>query len=212
VQAIERAHASVRGVLAEAVGRFRHGAAYDASDPALLFWVHATLVDSALAAYERFVGTLSARSRRAYYMQSRIAARLFRIPERLIPPTYDAFRAYVDEMVGGDTLAVGTAGRELAAAILAPPLPVGVRQIVGATGLVTRGLLPPRLRAEFGLPWSAAADAALSTLAATSRALLPMLPSSLRFLPHARRDREHLTSASWFLAALSLGGNALKKK
>ena len=186
VQAIERVHASVRGVLTEDIGRFPRGTAYDANDPALLFWVHATLVDSALVAYERFVGALSARSRAAYYEQSKIAARLFRIPEPMIPPTYRAFRGYVDEMVNGPTLAVGAVGRELASAILAPPLPIGVRQIVGATHLISRGLLPPRLRAEFGLAWNRAGDATLATLAATIRALLPLLPASLRFLPQSR--------------------------
>ncbi len=187
VQAIERAHAGVRGALADDVGRFRRGTPYDAADPALLLWVHATLVDSAVVAYERFVGVLSARSRRAYYEQSKIAARLFRIPDAIIPPTYAAFRAYVDEMVESETLAVGATGRELAATILAPPLPFGVRQAVGATGIVTRGLLPARLRAVLGLEWSAAADAALSTLAAASRTLLPLVPARLRFLPQSRR-------------------------
>ncbi len=188
IQAIERVHAKVHGVLSESVGKFARGTPYDANDPALLFWVHATLVDSAVVAYERFVGPLSAAGRRVYYEQSKIAARLFRIPDTVIPPTWAAFRAYMDDMENGETLAVGAVGRELAAAILAPPLPPVVRQIVGATGLVTRGLLPPRVRAELGLSWSAAADAALSTIAAASRALLPLLPAQVRFLPQSRRS------------------------
>src|SRR5262245_35463255 len=73
VRQVERVHAHVRGRLAEAVGPFRRGTRYDANDPALLLWVHATLVDSALVAYERFVGPLSRTERSAFYDESTIS-------------------------------------------------------------------------------------------------------------------------------------------
>jgi uncharacterized protein (DUF2236 family) len=187
VREIEQAHARVRGVLEQAVGPFPRGTPYDASDPALLLWVHATLVDSALAAHERFVGPLAPRDRAVYYEESKVAARLFRIPEALIPPTWRAFRAYMTHMLRGDTLTVGPAGRALARAILRPPLPPGVRHLFQATNLATVGLLPPVLRARFGLAWSPACEAALAAVAATLRRVLPLLPEAVRFLPHARR-------------------------
>ena len=61
VRAIARVHRRVHGRLETAVGPFRRGTPYDAADPALLLWVHATLVDSALVAY----GPSSARCRHA---------------------------------------------------------------------------------------------------------------------------------------------------
>jgi uncharacterized protein (DUF2236 family) len=88
-------HAQVHGELAEAVGPFAAGTCYDANDPALLFWVHATLVDSAVYAYERLVAPLDAAERAALYRESQISARLFGVPEALIPPTWSAFRAYM---------------------------------------------------------------------------------------------------------------------
>ncbi len=37
------------------------GPGYEANDPRLLLWVHATLVDTALRVYSRFIGALSQR-------------------------------------------------------------------------------------------------------------------------------------------------------
>src|SRR5215204_3291838 len=45
-------HRRVRGRLAEPAGRFPAGTPYAADDPALLLWILATLVDSALLVYD----------------------------------------------------------------------------------------------------------------------------------------------------------------
>lgn len=186
VQVIEGIHARVRGTLAADVGPFPRGTPFAASDPALLFWVHATLVDSALVAYERFVAPLTPRERAAYYAQSQRIARLFGIPESFIPPTWRAFTAYVRAMIAGETLTVGDDARAIAATILRPPVVLGVQHALRATNLATVGLLPPPLRARFGLGWSRIEDALLGALGAGSRVLVPWLPAVLRFYPQAR--------------------------
>ncbi len=122
VRQIERVHARVHGRLRADVGPFKRGTRYDANDPELLLWVHATLVDTALLVYERFVAPLPGKAKAAYYEESTIAARLFGIPEHLIPPRLADFRVYVKRMVSGDTLAVSAASREIAASILRPPV------------------------------------------------------------------------------------------
>jgi len=187
VRQVERVHRRVRGVLAEDVGPFRRGTRYDASDPALLFWVHATLVDSALLAYEQFVDRLSAGERAALYEESKISARLFAIPAAVIPPTLTAFRAYMRDMLAGPRLAVGPASRAIAAALLSPPLPFGLRQIAGSTRLFTIGLLPPGIRRRYGYAWTSTHARALRLLSAAIRAGLPVLPRLARDFPHARR-------------------------
>lgn len=186
VRAIERVHARVHGVLDADVGPFARGMPYDAGDPALLLWVYATLMDTALLVYQRFVGPLGVEERAAYYQDSKVGLRLFGIPEDRIPPTLAAFEAYVDDMLRGDVLAVGPASREIAAAILRPPLPPGVRELVRAAHLVTVGLLPPALRLRYGLGWGAVGERILGTLAAGTRAALPFLPGLVRVMPHAR--------------------------
>src|SRR5436853_10726 len=113
VRETEQVHARVRGVLDAGVGPFARGTPYDASEPRLLFWVYATLVDTALVAYERFVGPLTAGERAAYYEESKMGARLFGIPEPLIPPTLVRFEEYMDGMIHGEVLAVGATARDI---------------------------------------------------------------------------------------------------
>jgi uncharacterized protein (DUF2236 family) len=186
VRAIERVHARVRGVLAADAGRFPRGTVFDAGDPSLLLWVHATLVDSALVAYERFVGPLSAAERAAYYRESRVTARLFGVPDALVPATPAAFAAYVHGMVHGGELAVGDTARAIAAAVLRPPVPLPLRPVFGAAPFFTAGLLPASLRAAYALPWDGRRERALAAWAAATRRLLPVLPARLRLMPHAR--------------------------
>lgn len=187
VRQVERVHARVHGELGDAVGPFPAGTRYDANDPALLFWVHATLLDSAMVAYERFVAPLSAADRAALYAESAISARLFGIPQGLIPPTLREFRTYMHGMLAGSTLAVGPASRAIAASLLDPPLPFGVRQLAASTRLFTIGLLPPAIRRRYGYPWGAMHDRALRALSTAVRAGLPIVPGIARTFPHARR-------------------------
>ncbi len=186
VRAIARVHRRVHGRLETAVGPFRRGTPYDAADPALLLWVHATLVDSALVAYETFVGPLSSRARAAYYAESIRTARLFGIPDAMIPPTLGEFRRYVRRTIASDVLTVGPDGRAIAAAILRPPMPPGVQHVFRATNLVTVGLLPATLRRRYALHWSAIQQLVLDAFAASMRTLLPLLPAIVRHVPQAR--------------------------
>ena len=198
VRTIERVHARVRGVLEADAGPFARGTPYDASDPRLLFWVYATLVDTAPLVYERFVRPLTAAERAAYYEESKAGARLFAIPEPLIPPTRERFDAYVDEMVRGDVLAVGAAARDVAASILRPPVPLALAPAFRAGGFLAVGLLPPSLRERFGFAWSAGQERALRAIAAAARVGLPLLPGFARLMPHARRAaRRRRTPISW---------------
>lgn len=186
VRGIERAHARVRGRLEQSCGPFRRGARYDANDPALLFWVHATLVDSALVAYQRFLGPLAAAEQRAFYTESRITARLFGIADADIPASLEDFQTYLRAMLRGPQLAVSRDSRAIAAALLSPALPPGLRQLAGATRLFTVGLLPPVIRRRYGYSWGPLRERALDAAALALRAGLPWLPPGLRHFPRAR--------------------------
>jgi uncharacterized protein (DUF2236 family) len=52
---VQAVHAHVHGATRTQLGRFQPGTPYSASDPELMLWVHATLVQASLAAYGRFV-------------------------------------------------------------------------------------------------------------------------------------------------------------
>ncbi len=184
---LRRVHAAVRGVLREAVGPYPAGAAYDAADPALRLWVHATLIDTGLLVYSRFVRPLSVAAAERYYDDSRELARLVDVPSSLVPPTLAAFRGYMSQQVGGDVLAAGPAARGIARAIFRPPAAPVLRPLGPVVEWLTAGLLPAPVRDLYGYRWTPARERALGAFAAVVRRLLPLLPARCRVAPAALR-------------------------
>src|SRR5207244_1040766 len=107
--------------------------------------------------------------------------------EPLIPRTLDDFQEYVRATIAGDALAVSADSKEIAASILHPPLPLGVRQAFQMANLFTIGLLPAVMRKRYGFSWSASQETALETIAMAARRFVRFLPTLVRSLPHARR-------------------------
>ena len=83
---INAIHRRVHGVLREPTRHFAVGTPYSATDPDLLRWVHATIVESQLRAYELFVGPLTDDERDQYCAEAAEVAPLLSIPPRL--PSY----------------------------------------------------------------------------------------------------------------------------
>jgi uncharacterized protein (DUF2236 family) len=178
IASIRRVHERVRGA--------RAGRSYRATDPRLLLWVNATLVDTTLVVYERFVRRLSDEERNRYYEESKGLGPLYGIPDEVTPPDIEAFGAYMRDMLGGDQLTATEESRRLVQAVLRPPLPLRWRVPTEAVRPVTVALLPPRIRDMFGLRAGSAARVALAATSVASRALLPLLPNRLRIFPQAR--------------------------
>jgi uncharacterized protein (DUF2236 family) len=86
----EQALASARQV--NTVHRSVVGQGYDATDPDLLLWVYATLIDTALLMHDRFVRVLSEAERETYYGEMGILAEALGVPRWRLPPDSAAFR------------------------------------------------------------------------------------------------------------------------
>lgn len=176
------AHARVRG-------RDDRGRPYRALDPELLRWVHATLIDTSLLIYDRYVRRLSEPERALYYEQIKPVAQAYGIPVEAQPADWAAFRDYFDGMLAGGLRVTGTT-REVADSVLDPTLPAlarpALRPAVEAIRLVTVGTLPEGLREELELPWGPLRERLLTASQATIRRLLPVLPALLRQFPAAR--------------------------
>jgi len=183
-EAVGRVHARVRGRLRRPVGRFGAGTSYDASDPNLALWVHASLLGTSLQVYSRLVRRLSLADRERYYQETKPFARLFGVGDDVLPPDYRSFRAYLARMVNGPDLAVGEDARLLAAQILAPPVPLPARPALRPLRAVTAWLLPARLRGEFGLSWGRGERALVAGLGGPARVAVRTLPARLRYWPH----------------------------
>jgi uncharacterized protein (DUF2236 family) len=179
------AHVPIRGALAEEAGKYGAGTPYNAADPALRLWVLATLIDTTLLAYERFVAPLTPGDRTRFYADSLVFARRMGLGAGVMPPTLEEFRGYMDGMLHGDTLVVNATARELAQAVLHPHVSLVPRTGIRVAGFVAAGLLPPWMRAAYGLPWNARRQRALDQLSWTLRTVHPILPKAIRLMPQA---------------------------
>ena len=168
-EAVRAVHARVHGKTDVQLGRFPAGTRYSASDPDLMLWVHATLVEASLRAYRRFAQTLLREEQERYYQEMAVVARLFGTPASAIPRSLADFREYFAAQLASETICVTAPAREVAAVILDAPLPVPMRLLVPAHRLATAGLLPPRLRIEYRLRWSPLHEIALSAAARSLR-------------------------------------------
>ncbi len=178
----------------ERVRGSRGGVPYSAQDPELLLWVHATLVDSSIAAYEAFVRPLPAAVKERYYLEMRRMGTAFGIPEPLHPESYAEFRSYVGRTI--DALEIGEESRNVARQVLSPPAPPVLVPAGVVAGLASVGLLPPRVRDGLGLRWNRGTELAFRVMAACVRAGLPLLPDRVRVWPHARQAERRMRAAA----------------
>jgi len=185
--AINRIHDRVHGHLAGAAGSFATSARYSAHDPDLLAWVHATLVDTFLITYERFVAPLTVEERDQYCREAGSKGPLLGIPPHLLPATTASLEAYMERMLAGGDIVVTDTARALAGEVLSFGLPRPVRPLVALARLPVVGLLPPAIRDGYGFAWTRGHERTLATLAAVTRLGLPLLPPLLRYWPAARR-------------------------
>jgi uncharacterized protein (DUF2236 family) len=222
IQRLNELHRGIRGSILDPGARARHGRRYSALDPDLSLWVHATLVDSTIAAYDAWIEPLSRDEQARYYDETLPVGRAFGIPASRLPADLDAFETYLDDMLApGGPIEVGDLARELAHGILHPPLGPAVaaagwpfdRLASAADAVPARaygwlfwpsiGLLPSHVREGYGFAWGLRQRAVASWLVATWQAWRPMLPPSFRQMPQAlRADRrvgagpqEHLLGA-----------------
>jgi uncharacterized protein (DUF2236 family) len=179
-------HDRVHGELPTAEGIFPEGTRYTAHDPALLTWVHATLLDSFLLTYELFVGPLTAEQRDRYCEESCGIEVLLGIPPGSLPRSTLELGAYLEDKLANGEVVVTDTARRLAPEILHPPAFVAARPLLALARLPTVGLLPPAIRIGYGLPWSRRHDRALLAVAAISRRVLPLVPGVFRYWPAAR--------------------------
>jgi uncharacterized protein (DUF2236 family) len=175
-----------------ALHRTIRGAGYDARDPDLSLWVHATLVDSTIVANEAWIGPVPRGRVARFYEETKAIARAFGVPEASLPADLDAFDAYLAAQMGpGGPVRVGPTARELAQTIVHPPLPGALARV----GLHSRlydwmmwpaiGLLPPSIREGYGFAWGWRERAVDAWLVTAWRAWNPFLPQALRQMPQA---------------------------
>jgi uncharacterized protein (DUF2236 family) len=188
---LHRVHTRVKGEADD-------GTPYLATDPELVMWVHATLVDTSLLVYENYIGPLSLDERNRYYLEQKRLGEQYGVPIDQQPATYGDFRRYFDETVNGGTLQVTPSLRDVAAATMRPKLPVPFlgRPVVEYFNLVTTALMPAWTREELGLAWGPKRERFHAAQRNVIRRLIPVLPSLLRDFPPARTAERRARAAA----------------
>lgn len=174
VARIRAIHTTVNGTLATNVGPFAAGTRYSAEDPALLLWVHATLLDSTADIYERLVAPLSLSDLDALCVESAPLLHELGGDPHTTPLSWHALQQYMALVYNSGVLTVSDDARELGHAVLSPraagvPVPFS-----GLQRLITVGLLPPDVRLAYGFDWDSTRERrferALRTLRVVRRA------------------------------------------
>jgi uncharacterized protein (DUF2236 family) len=187
LDAIRAIHRRVNGVLEDDVGPFPAGTRYSAEDPALVLWVHATLIESVILTYERLVAPLSPAERDAYCEEAfpiavELAARAQDVPRR-----WDDLQSFMERVHASKTLAVGKHARELSHAVLSPTGGWAVAPATWVNRIVTTGMLPSDIRQQYGLAWTDRDERRFERILSCVHATRRVLPDAVALWPDARQ-------------------------
>lgn len=175
-------HDRIHGPIDEDVGVHRRGDRYRAHDAGALLWVFATLAETSAMAYEIGIAPLSLAEKNAFYEELKLFARLFGIPDAILPADWPALQAYCERMFASDELTVGRPAREIGQFLLTGAS-APVRPLMRIYASVTAGLLPERIRAQYGLSFGRADRAAYESSLGALRRTWARLPPRLRQVP-----------------------------
>ncbi len=187
---LHRLHQTIAGTLPAAAGGFQQGTPYEANEITALRWVYATLVDSALVAYELLLPPLSDAEKEQYFSESLAMAALFGIAREHLPGSWQEFRSYVKMTVESGILGVSPSTQALAQRLqsgagLPVPPPFWYRAL-------TIQLLPPPVREHFQLPYGEREQRAASRALTLLRPVYKRLPRALRFVGPYNEARNRL--------------------
>jgi len=173
-------HTRIQGEIPASIGAFPAGSHYQANEAYALRWVFATLVESAVIAYESVLMPLSAAEKETYYGDSKTLAMLFGISPTELPPDWSAFENYNRAMWASDTLAVNSLSRDLAHRVLHGrgswvPVPHWYRALTAAW-------MPEGLRQAFALDYGEREQCAAAKAMRRLPTVYCRIPTSVRYV------------------------------
>ena len=175
---VDAVHSRVRGEASD-------GRAYSAHDPHLAKWVFTTLVYTSVGVYEACIAKLTEEESRRHYEEALVIARMFGIPDGSMPGSRSELMTWMYRTIDSDEIEVTPLAKELGASILRPVRLVPTR-VAESSAIVTRSLLPAKLRDGYGLKSGLTESVVLGLGRRAARITLPLMPSRLRTLPAAR--------------------------
>ncbi|SDM96943.1 oxygenase MpaB family protein [Streptomyces wuyuanensis] len=194
---LRRLHRTVRGTDSR-------GRRYHALTPDYYAWVHATGFPVHRHAIRYLYRPFTEAQERRLYEEWLRVGRVLGIRDKDMPGTIEEFWPYYRKVLA-DELEANAVVRELVATDLRlPPPALGplplrlllrlcwpliLPRFLRLRRFLTIGLMPPDARATIGLPWSDDQERRLRRFGRVVRAVVPLLPERLRYLPQAREAR-----------------------
>lgn len=193
-RSLHQMHTRITGELPEAVAGYEKASRYEALHIPALKWVYATLIESAVIAYECVLPPLTNEDRERYYAESKILAGLFGLPASALPESWNGFEAYVAEMFESNALGVSERSRYMAQRIMTGSgswihIPRWYQSL-------TAEWLPARFREEFGLSLHHRGEVSARRARRWLPSLYSRLPDALRFVGPYQEARDRLRGRS----------------
>lgn len=198
-------------------GTHPDGRRYHALDPETFFWAHATFVDTLYRGSDLFWRTpLTPAQKARVYDEGVQWWRQYGLSMRVVPPTYDDFRAYwdhrVEHVLQATPAALGLVDfLHSPASMRQPWVPAPLwRAVTPLVSIPARDLalgpLPAVLRERLGFTWTPLQQAGFDAFRRAFAHTWPLLPERVRLMPRARaayrqRGRLGLDAALERLAA-----------
>jgi uncharacterized protein (DUF2236 family) len=191
---VRKVHDWVTGELQEDLGRWGAGDPYEANEPENLLWVHATLIEQALVAYETYVEELTDAEKERYYQESKIFGQLFGVPAEDYPETLDGFFEYYETELE-EAIDVGERGAEQRDLLLEISSIPGIERstVLGKVkGFLGAATMPEPAREAFGFEWDGRRQRLFDAFAWGVRRVYPNLPDRIRYNEKYRRNLDRL--------------------
>lgn len=184
-------HTTITGDLPTAVAGYEQGSRYEALQVPALLWIYATLIESAVIAYESVL-PLNDQERAAYYAESKILAGLFGLPPDALPADWPAFNAYIAAICASQALGVSDRSRFMAQRIMTGSGSwIHVPRWYQA---LTTEWLPQRFRDEFALCFGPAEQSSAKKARDRLSRIYAKLPSTLRYVGPYREAQARLAN------------------
>jgi uncharacterized protein (DUF2236 family) len=187
VRRILSIHDRVNGALRETTGSYAAETRYSAHDPALLLWVHATLLDSHVRILEPILGVFTADERDRYCRETAPFAEILGADPVAVPRTWPQLQDYITAQIESGVVAVGADARTLAPYILRPRFGSMLWPLRNAMQLVTIGSLPPAMRDGYGFRWDSERERRQQRALANLHRLRAIAPDGVARWPEARQ-------------------------
>ncbi|MFE7773596.1 oxygenase MpaB family protein [Streptomyces sp. NPDC057445] len=191
-------------------GTDTRGRRYHALDPQYYSWVHATGFPVYRYAACYLYRPLTEAQERQLYAEWLQVGRILGIHDRDMPGTIEEFWPYYRKVLADEVEATAVVEDLIATDRPVPPpdrgpllirvplrvlWPVVLPLFARFRRFVTIGLMPPEARAAIGLPWTDQQERRLRRFGRVVRAVVPLLPERLRYLPPAREARRAARAA-----------------